>query len=105
MRSVAVIVAFAIANFAVADAWRMGGRTPSRNPVVPGKNPITDWQFPTDELAVRNILWSVRVGSRAIGGPAVSGGLVWIGTNNREPLDPKLEGDFGILACFRASDG
>jgi outer membrane protein assembly factor BamB len=43
--------------------------------------------------------------SCAIGGPVVTKGLVWIGMNNDRPLDPKVKGDCGVLACFRESDG
>jgi outer membrane protein assembly factor BamB len=83
----------------------MGGRDFTRNPVSPEKNPPTDWQVKDDDKPEKNIRWSAAVGSRAIGGPVVAHGLVWIGTNNEEPLDPAVKGDRGVLACFRESDG
>jgi outer membrane protein assembly factor BamB len=91
--------------FAAAADWPMGGRDASRNPVTPEKGAPVDWQVKTDEAAARNIRWSARLGNRSIGGPVVAGGLVWVGTNNEEPLDPKVTADRAVLACFRASDG
>ncbi len=87
---------------AAAD-WPMGGRANDRNPVSLEKNAPTDWAFPTKETKARNITWSVKTGgSRNIGGPVVSGGLVWIGTNDYEPDEKR---DLSILACYRESDG
>ena len=94
-----------LAPAAAAADWPMGGRDATRNPVSPEKGSPTDWQVKTDEHAPRNVRWSVRLGSRAIGGPVVAGGLVWVGTNNTEPLDPKVQNDRAVLACFRESDG
>ena len=88
-----------------AADWPMGGRDFTRNPVSPETGAPTDWQVKTDDKAERNIKWSVAVGSRAIGGPVVANGLVWVGTNNHEPLDRAVKGDRGVLACFRESDG
>ncbi|MGL6073096.1 MAG: PQQ-binding-like beta-propeller repeat protein, partial [Fimbriiglobus sp.] len=53
----------------------------------------------------KNIRWTANVGSRAIGGPVVANGLVWVGTNNESLLDPKITDDRGVYACFRESDG
>jgi outer membrane protein assembly factor BamB len=83
----------------------MGGREASRNPISFEKNPPTDWDVGGVDKKPRNIKWSKQVGSRAIGGPVVAHGLVWIGTNNEEPLEPAIQGDRGVLACFRESDG
>ncbi len=88
-----------------AGDWPMGGRTANRNPVSLEKNPPTDWEMGDEDTNSRNIKWSVKVGTRAIGGPVIANGLVWVGTNNEEPLDPTIQGDRGVLACFRESDG
>lgn len=85
--------------------WTMGGRAPDRNPVSPEKSPPTDWHIGDDKTPPKNIRWSAKVGSRAIGGPVVANGLVWVGTNNEELLDPLVKGDCGVYACFRESDG
>jgi outer membrane protein assembly factor BamB len=101
----AAVALLACAGALTAADWSMGGRDGTRNPVSPEAGAPTDWQVRTDEDAPRNIRWSVRLGSRAIGGPVVAGGLVWVGTNNEEPLDPKIKGDRAVLVCFRESDG
>ncbi|PHS03043.1 MAG: serine/threonine protein kinase [Blastopirellula sp.] len=55
----------------------------------------------------KNVLWSVPVGSVAYCGPVISGGKVFVGTNNhagylkRYPSDI----DLGVLLCFDAKDG
>jgi outer membrane protein assembly factor BamB len=89
----------------IAADWPMGGRDASRNPVSSEKPAPTDWQIQTDEQPARNIRWSTPALSGAIGGPIVSNGLVWVGLNNDIPLDPRIRGDRGVLACFRESDG
>jgi len=92
-------------TIALADDWPMGGRTASRNPVSLEKNPPTDWEAGDDNTKPRNVKWSAKVGRQSMGGPVVANGLVWVGTNNQNPLDPKIEGDYAVLACFREKDG
>src|SRR5262245_15540852 len=89
----------------LAADWSMGGRDSTRNPVSPESGAPFDWQVKTGEQAARNIRWSAPTGTRAIGGPVVANGLIWIGTNNDKPLDPATKGDRGVLACLRESDG
>src|SRR5207302_1138788 len=52
-----------------------------------------------------NIKWSAKLGSKAYGGPIISGGKVFIGTNNDNPRDPKIKGDKGIVMCFDEATG
>lgn len=103
-RGVAIVLVFVSLALLGSD-WPMGGRSPDRNPVSPEKSPPLDWHVGDDETPSKNIRWSAKVGTRAIGGPIVANGLVWVGTNNEEPLDPAMKGDCGIFACFRESDG
>jgi outer membrane protein assembly factor BamB len=103
--AIAGITYIMFAPSAEADDWPMGGRSASRNPVSLEKNAPTDWQFADEDKKARNIRWTTRVGSRAIGGPVIANGLVWVGTNNVDPLDPKIEGDYAVLTCFRETDG
>jgi outer membrane protein assembly factor BamB len=35
----------------------------------------------------------------------ISGGKVFVGTNNEKPRNPEIQGDKGVLMCFRESDG
>jgi tetratricopeptide (TPR) repeat protein len=56
-------------------------------------------------VPVRNTRWTARLGSGNFARPVVAGGLVWVGTNNRHPRNPKLKGDAAVLTCFRETDG
>jgi len=51
------------------------------------------------------VKWSARLGSETHSTPIVSGGRVYVGTNNEEPRDPKHRGDRGVLMCFNERDG
>jgi outer membrane protein assembly factor BamB len=53
----------------------------------------------------RNIKWSAKLGTETHSTPVVSGGRVYIGTNNGEPHDPKHQGDRGVLLCLDERDG
>ncbi len=85
-------------------AWPLWGGTAQRNMVNLLETKIaTDWNSrPGQE---RNIKWSVDLGSRAYGGPVVSGGKIFVGTNNARPRDRAVRGDKGVLLCLRESDG
>jgi outer membrane protein assembly factor BamB len=53
----------------------------------------------------RNVRWVVPLGSRTFSTPVVSGGRVFIGTNNDGLRDAKYPGDRGVLLCLKESDG
>src|SRR6185369_8612334 len=53
----------------------------------------------------RNIKWSAALGTEAHSSPVISGGRVYIGTNNGNPRDPKHQGDRGVLMCFDEKSG
>lgn len=60
-------------------------------------------------------LWKADLGSRAYGGPTISGGKVFVGTNNERPRNPRdsvknADGDVepidrGVLMCFEQATG
>ena len=52
-----------------------------------------------------NVKWSARLGTETHSTPIVSGGRVYIGTNNGEPRDPKHQGDRGVLMCLDERTG
>ena len=58
-----------------------------------------------DPRARRNIKWSAKIGTETHSTPIVSGGRVYLGTNNGEPRDPKHQGDRGVLMCLNETDG
>ena len=79
----------------------MWGGTPDRNMVSNMKGLPTSW----DVKAKKNVKWVAQLGSQTFGNAVVSGGMVFVGTNNEGLRDPKVTGDKGILMAFRESDG
>lgn len=83
----------------------MFGGTPGRNMAntVDKNIPAV---FSAEEGKVKNIKWSVELGTRTYGGPVVADGVVYMGTNNGHPRDPKIEKkDKAVLMAFKESDG
>jgi HEAT repeat protein/outer membrane protein assembly factor BamB len=70
--------------------------------VAVGKgHPPDDWNIDTG----RNIVWSVALGDETFGRPVVSGGVVYVGTDNARKLISTYRDDCGALLAFRAKDG
>src|SRR5215212_6748911 len=87
-----------------ARSWPLFGGTVQRNLVnLTEKNIPTDWSVKAG--AEKNIKWSVPLGSKAYGGPIVSGGKIYIGTNNNRPRNKEVHGDKGIVMCFNEATG
>jgi outer membrane protein assembly factor BamB len=81
--------------------WPMWGGTPSRNMVSAEKGLPHEW----DIEAKKNVRWSADLGSESYGNPVVANGMVFVGTNNENPRDPKQAGDRGVLMAFREATG
>jgi len=81
--------------------WPMWGGTPDRNMVSNMKGLPTEWDVKTK----KNVKWVADLGSQSYGNPVVAGGMVFVGTNNEAPRDPKQPGDRGVLMAFRESNG
>ncbi|MBM3790783.1 MAG: pyrrolo-quinoline quinone, partial [Acidobacteria bacterium] len=81
--------------------WPMWGGTPQRNMVAPMKGLPTSW----DIAAGKNVKWKADLGDQSYGNLVVADGKVFVGTNNTNPRNPEIQGDKGILMCFRESDG
>ena len=81
--------------------WPMWGGTPDRNMVSNMKGLPTSW----DVKEKKNVKWVAQLGSQTYGNPVVSGGTVFLGTNNEGLRDPKVTGDKGIVMAFRESNG
>lgn len=106
------ILLLALASPLLAKDWPMWGGNPDRNMVGtatnlpseidPGK--LDDKEQP-DLTTAKNILWAVKLGSQSYGNPTVSGGKIFVGTNNESPRDPKQKGDRGVLMCFDEKTG
>ena len=81
--------------------WPMWGGTPGRNMASAMKEFPTEW----DVTSKKNVKWVSTLGSQSYGNPVVSGGMVFVGTNNEGLRDPNQDGDQGVLMAFRESDG
>ncbi len=92
---------WAVTSRALADEWRMWGRTPQRDMVSPDKNPPTDWDVATG----KNVLWSAALGSKSYGNPVIANGIVTVGTNNEGHRDPNITADGGCFMAFDANTG
>jgi outer membrane protein assembly factor BamB len=105
LASVLVGVAMAAVSRAASDPgtghWPMWGGTSDRNLVSKMTGAPTEWDVKTK----KNVKWVAELGSQSYGNPVVSGGMVFIGTNNESLRDPKQPGDRGVLMAFRESDG
>ena len=85
----------------ISQDWPMWGGTPQRNMISPMKGLPDTWDVKTG----KNIKWKVQIGSTSYGNPVVADGKIFLGTNNANPRNPEIEGDKGVLMCFRESDG
>src|SRR5687767_15209434 len=77
--------------------WPMWGGTADRNMVSNMKGLPSEWDVKTG----KNVKWVAKLGSQSYGNPVVSGGMVFVGTNNELLRDPKQPGDRGVLMAFR----
>jgi outer membrane protein assembly factor BamB len=95
------LLACAAASLSASDPgsgdWPMWGGTPDRNMVSSMKGLPTDWDVKTK----KNVRWMAELGSQSYGNAVVSGGMVFVGTNNELLRDPKQGGDRGVLMAFR----
>ena len=91
----------AVASDPGGGDWPMWGGTPDRNMVSKMKGLPTTWDVKTK----KNVKWVAQLGSQSYGNVVVSGGMVFVGTNNEGLRDPSIKGDKGVLMAFRESDG
>jgi outer membrane protein assembly factor BamB len=85
----------------ISQDWPMWGGTEQRNMVSSIENLPSSWDVKTG----RNVKWKAALGDTSYGNPVVADGKVFVGTNNGHPRNPDIQGDKGILMCFRESDG
>lgn len=96
-----------------ADDWRQWGGSSLRNNVVNDIDVPTEWHvgkydFRTkkwDRTNAQNIKWTANLGSQSYGTPVVSGGRIFVGSNNSGRYLKRCQGDYGCMLCFRESDG
>src|SRR5262245_59724892 len=81
--------------------WPMWGGTPDRNMVSNMKGLPVEWDVKTK----KNVKWVAELGSQSYGNAVVASGMVFVGTNNEAPRDPKQPGDRGVLMAFKEDTG
>jgi len=84
-----------------ARDWPMWGGSPNRNMVSIAKGIPSDWDIESG----KNIKWVAEIGSQSYGNPTISGGKVFVGTNNQKLRNAEQDGDRGVIMCFRESNG
>ncbi|MEK7832376.1 MAG: PQQ-binding-like beta-propeller repeat protein, partial [Acidobacteriota bacterium] len=52
-----------------------------------------------------NVKWMATIGSQSYGNPTVSGGMIFVGTNNEAVRDPKQPNDRGVVMAFDEKTG
>ena len=101
-RSILFLMLTSIASLPLAPQdWPMWGGTAQRNMTSAMKNLPELW----DVKSGKNIKWKAQIGSTSNGNPVVADGKIFLGTNNGNPRNPEIQGDKGVLMCFRESDG
>jgi outer membrane protein assembly factor BamB len=85
-----------------ARSWPMFGGTVHRNLVNADATGIPD-TWSVKEGKEKNIKWSAKLGNKALGGPIVAGGRIFVGTNRM--YNATEEEDKGVLMCFNQADG
>ncbi len=99
--STALLLAGVTAFPLISQDWPMWGGSPQRNMASSLKNLPETW----DVKSGKNIKWKAQIGSTSYGNPVVADGKIFLGTNNGNPRNPDIQGDRGVLMCFRESDG
>jgi len=90
-----------------------GGNDPGRNMYcavngVPDHFDVGKFKDGGEEVdlsTTKNVKWAVQTGSQSFGNVVVSGGKVFVGTNNEHPRDPQHVGDRSIMMCFSEASG
>ncbi len=103
----------ALTGGALAEDWPQWGRDETKNMASPARNVPHDFdpgQFigrseEVDPATTRNIKWIAKLGSQSYGNPTVSGGKVFVGTNNESPRDPKYKGDRSAVYALDEATG
>jgi outer membrane protein assembly factor BamB len=97
-----------------AQDWpQWGGNDPGRNMYSPAKGlpsafDAGKFKSGTDDVdlaTTKNVKWTQKLGSQTYGNPVVSGGKIFVGTNNESPRDPRHQGDRSVLYCFDEKTG
>lgn len=83
----------------------MYGGSPARNMVntIDKDTPVV-WNV--EDGKRKNIKWVAEIGGKSYGGPVIANGVVYMGTDNRNPRDKKIVGrEKAVLMAFNEADG
>ena len=98
------VLAVGLMAAVAAAVWPMWGGTIGRNMVAQMDGISLDFDLETG----KNVAWEMNLGSQTYGNPVVSGGKVYVGTNNggayRAEKHPGAD-DKGVLLCFDEKTG
>ena len=110
-----ITLAITLLSTSLANAadWPVWGRNGNRNLYSPEKGlPASfdpgKFKKGTEEIdmaTTKNVRWAAKLGSQAYGNTTVTGGKVFIGTNNETPRDKRHLGDRGIVYCLDEKTG
>ena len=89
----------------VTGDWPCWGGDIHRNNVSAATGLRIDFEPAPSVEEGKNLLWVANLGSQTYGNPIVSGGKVFIGTNNAAGYRPQHKGDRGCLLCFDEKTG
>ena len=99
-------------NSAHAGDWAQWGGSQNRNMISTETNLPDDWspgewtpKGEWDTTKAKNVKWVAKLGSESYGNVTVSGGKVFVGTNNSSPRNPNITGDRGVVMCFDEATG
>ncbi|MGH7959142.1 MAG: PQQ-binding-like beta-propeller repeat protein, partial [Opitutaceae bacterium] len=98
-RAWAILALLGLAAILHADDWPMLGGRPERSHVAHEKGLPVEWNGGASK---KNIRWVAELGDVTYGGPVISDGRVFIGTNND---DRAAKQKCGVLKCFSEKDG
>ena len=110
--SVSLLV-LALAAPLTAQDWPVWGHDASRNMAttvtgLPDDFAAGDFIGASDEIdpaTTRNVKWIAKLGSQSYGNPTVANGVVYVGTNNDVPRDPRFKGDRSCVYAFDEKTG
>lgn len=85
-----------------AADWPMLGGRPDRNMVSAEKGLPAEWSA-GGKIPAKNIKWTAALGEVTYGAPVISGGRVFIGTNQADAAGGEQKR--GVLKCFSEQDG
>jgi outer membrane protein assembly factor BamB len=108
-----MLAGLGMASTLAADWPAWGGSSPHRNMYsdekgLPEKFEPGKYKKGTEDIdmaTTKNVKWVAKLGSQSYGNATISGGKVFVGTNNDTPRDSKHTGDRSIMMVFDEKTG